>query len=382
MTLLPVPTGFISRGGLHAEVEVLPWARSFAAVLVVGCGSRDDPAGQEGVAHLVEHLMVVSDPATATSGVPIFAITEIDRTVYQAVGDPGDVGLLVRRLLDIAAGCHGRYGSDVFEGERHSVIVETRRMDHQPMLRLGPLLAAAAADEPGLDAIGRATAESVSRVTETAVADLAGQGYVPGNARLFVAGPPSVLGDIQVILDRYEQPPKVGRTDIPIGRHEGGTSEPPRPRGLGDLVAVTLVRPRVERSLAFDALLEPFGPILGFGTATPLRPSGRTCIEGRAQRVDVVVWREIDAVAPLGQRLAQTESDDWQVLVQEPLSRLRVKRAREREWRLATPAGRVGDAAGRFVFDGEPESAKALALWTITDGVAQLLARHPLVSGS
>ncbi|MEU7903540.1 hypothetical protein [Actinoplanes sp. NPDC049118] len=358
-------------GGLPVELEVLPWACSFGAALAVGCGSRDDSAGREGAAHLAEHLMVLSDPAAGPGGAPLLAVTGIDRTVYRGVGDPDDVGILVRRLLDIAGGRCAPAGPDVFEGERHAVLLETSRMDHQPLLRLGPLLAAAAATEPGLDAIAATTTESVRRVTPADVAELIARGYSGTNARLFLAGPPSVIRDVEAALERPDT---------------AGTTTPHRPvaapdrfslPGLGDLVAVTLVRPRNVPSPALDALLGDRGPIVGLGTADGRRPLGRTTIEGRAQRVDVAVWRG-DA-APFERRFAEVVAGDWQALAEASASPPRGGQTVDGQWRRATPIGRVSDAADRCVFfPAEPSELRQLALWRVTDGRPECLARHRL----
>ncbi|WP_438306834.1 insulinase family protein (plasmid) [Streptomyces sp. HUAS TT11] len=370
----------VGASGLRAEVEVLPWARSFAAVLVVGYGSRDDAPGNEGVAHFAEHLMVLSDPGSQDPGVPVFAVTEIDRTVYRAAGDPANPGPVLRRLLDIAEGRQHRYGPEVFEGERRAVTIETRRMDHQPMLRLGPMLAAAAATESGLDAIGRTSTASVARIGAEDVADAVRRGYTPANARLFVAGPPEILSAVAADLDRCRAGRVTGPSATgplatgPAGAGPGGLRLPE----LDGLVAVTLRRPRSAAQSELDALLDPGGPVLALGTATALPPVGRVRIAGRAQQVDVVVWRGAEAAATLGRRLAALEHEDRAELLREPLRRLRTRAAVAREQQSVTPAGRADDSAARFVFPGGPSCAEEVSLWQITEGVPDRVGRYAL----
>ncbi|RKT16645.1 insulinase (Peptidase family M16) [Streptomyces sp. 1114.5] len=378
-------------GGLRVEWEALPWARSIGAALVVGCGSRDDPAGREGTAHLAEHLQVLADPSADgpdgpdgsddLGGIPLDAVTGIDRTTFRGTGDPDDPGRLVRRLLGIASGHRPRTTPDVFEGERNAVLLETRRMDHRPVLRLGPVLAAAAADEPGLDAIGRTTTRSVGRITPTDVHGVVERGYSGANARLFLAGPPDAADGVRAALDRHRPaggPSRAsgGAVAVPDGLREHGDLD--GLHGLDGLVAVTLLRPRGTPSLALDALLDGRGPIVGHLAGDGLRPLGRTTVEGRAERVDMVVWRAADLAAPLERHLAQLLAGDWRTSVAALTSRLRSAREAARQWQLATPLGRVGDAADRCTFPGPPCGGQRIALWRVTDGTPECLARHPL----
>ncbi|MER6027746.1 insulinase family protein [Streptomyces sp. NPDC001851] len=367
-------------GGLRVEWEVLPWAHSVGAALVVGCGSRDDPADREGTAHLAEHLQVLAAPAAGTGGIPLDAVTGIDRTTFRGTGDPDDAGRLVRRLLDIASGHTTHATPDVFEGERHAVLLETRRMDHRPLLRLGPVLAAAAADEPGLDAIGRTTTRSVGRITPADVREVIERGYPGANARLFLAGPPRVTDDVRAAVDRHRpalRPPRDCGGDTTVPHHRVVSGGCPPLHGLDGLAAVTLLRPRGTPSLTLDAFLDRRGPVVGPLADDGLRPLGSTVIEGRTERVDMVVWRG-DITVPLERRLAQLVAGGWRVPLAALTSRLHSARSAARHWRLATPIGRVGDAADRYALPGRPCGLPRVALWRITGGAPECLARHPL----
>ncbi|MFD4376626.1 insulinase family protein [Streptomyces sp. NPDC058486] len=343
--------------GLHVELEVLPWAHSFAAALAVGCGSRDDRPGREGTAHQAEHLHVVTRPTAPTGGIPLHAVTDIDRTLFQAEGDPDESGIYVDRLLDIVTGRHTPVTTDVFEGERHAVLLETRRMDHRPMLRLGPLLAAAAADEPGLDAIARTTTDSVRRVTPEHVTALVHQGYHPANSRLFLAGPPSAMPGVEAALARRNIP-------RPPAEPSPRDDSPPHPhillKGLDDVTAVTLVRPR-----------HTLAPDLASLVVLPRPPLGSTTIEGRAQRVDIAVWRGVDIAAALERRLAHAATAPRPA----PTSQ---DRPAPRHPAHPTPFSLVGAAAAGSAFPAEPNGTRHLALWTVTAGIFTCLARHPL----
>ncbi|MEU6464363.1 insulinase family protein [Streptomyces sp. NPDC046976] len=421
-----------SVGNLQVDLETLPWAHSFGAALVVGCGSRDDPDGLAGTAHMAEHLNILTGPPACAPGLPVLAVTEIDRTVFRTTGDPDDSAASIRHLTDIAAGRRGSVTPDVFEGERHAVLLETSRMDHQPLLRLGPLIAAAAADEPGLDSIARTTAESLSGITPADVTRLVRHGYPGARSQLFVAGPPALTGVVEDLLARHEesrtatarpagspvatpqaagflaatpQPagfpvatpqaagfpvatPQAAGSPVATAQSAGSPSfvpggrqarraTVPAVRGLSDLVAVTLLRPRTP-SAALDALLDARGPIVGLGTGKGLRPLGRTTIAGRSQQVDVVVWRAGDITALLERSLPSIVANRHR-LTQELRVRLENAAALAgRRDQAGGPSARVRAAADHHTFPGRFHGAPRAALWKITEGVPDCLGAYPL----
>ena len=406
------PVRRFSVGNLQVDLETLPWAHSFGAALVIGCGSRDDPDGLEGTAHMAEHLNILTGPPACAPGLPVLAVTEIDRTVFRATGDPDDSAASIQHLTDIAGGRRGNVTPDVFEGERHAVLLETRRMDHQPLLRLGPLIAAAAADEPGLDSIARTTAQSISNITPADVTRLVRHSYPGARSQLFVAGPPSLTGVVEDLLTRHEeytvataqpaaapvataQPAAApvataqpagspvataqptGSPSFVPGGHQARRATAPAMRGLSDLVAVTLLRPRTP-STALGALLDARGPIVGLGTGKGLRPLGRTTIAGRTQQVDVVVWRAGDVTALLERSLPSIVAD-WYRLTEEPRTRLEnAATLAGRRDQAGGPSARVRAAAEQYTFPDRPHGTPRAALWKITEGVPDCLGAYPL----
>ncbi|WP_162134848.1 insulinase family protein [Streptomyces sp. TR1341] len=396
------PVRRFSVGNLQVDLETLPWAHSFGAALVVGCGSRDDPRGLEGTAHMAEHLNILTGQDACAPGLPVLAVTEIDRTVFRTTGDPDDSAASIQHLTDIAGGRRGNVTPDVFEGERHAVLLETRRMDHQPLLRLGPLIAAAAADEPGLDSIARTTARSISGITPADVTRLVRHSYPGARSQLFVAGPPSLTGVVEDLLTRHEESPvataqpasstvataqsaastvatarPAGSPSFVPGGHQARRATAPAVRGLSDLVAVTLLRPRTP-STALGALLHARGPIVGLGTREGLRPLGRTTIAGRTQQVDVVVWRAGDITALLERALPSIVAD-WYLLTEEPRARLEnAATLAGRRDQAGGPSARVRAAAEQYTFPDRPHGTPRAALWKITEGVPDCLGAYPL----
>jgi hypothetical protein len=371
----------LTGSGLEVVVETLAWARSCAASLVVGCGSRDDPPGREGTAHLVEHLRGLPRQTGGAVGVPLLASTEADRTCYDADGDPDALGPLIARLYATVTDPAVPVSPAVFEGERQAVLLETRRMDQRPMLRVGPILAAAAAREPGLDAVARTTVESVCRVTPEDVESLVERAYQPRNARLFVAGPPGILPAVAATLGR-DHPTAADPTlgaDHPTAASAELAPPPASPLdsvpGLDDLVAVTLVRPATADTPLLDALVSPAGPLLSGPARSMLR--GRTTVLGRSQRVDVTVWQPAAAEA-LRERLADLAGAAWCTPAALVAQRLATRWTNERGLADATPLRRVRRAARQAALPGPHHPEIRLALWQLSQGVPRCLTTHDL----
>jgi len=119
--------------GLKVIVETDPAARAVASAVVVHAGGAQDPAGQEGLAHLVEHLTfrahAANQPSLATAmalrGVGLWnGETEMDVTTYFDAGAPETIGSIIeaesRRLSDPLQGID----ETTFEVERGVVLSE------------------------------------------------------------------------------------------------------------------------------------------------------------------------------------------------------------------------------------------------------------------
>jgi zinc protease len=124
--------------GLHIIVEDDASARVVATALVIGAGAADDPPGQEGLAHLVEHLSFRSHPEgqpalssrLALQGIGAWnAVTSMDTTTYFQVGPPDTLASMLD--ADISRMLHPLQGVDAdhFLGERGVVLSELQWRD-------------------------------------------------------------------------------------------------------------------------------------------------------------------------------------------------------------------------------------------------------------
>jgi zinc protease len=135
--LLP-PQQFAQRlfnlpSGLRVLVQEDHRAELVAVATVVGTGSSADPAGQEGLAHLVEHLCHRGvDARLKRTGATYNATTEADRTTYYALAHREQLTELVaiegRRLEALLDGV----GPEIFDTERDVVRNEQRQRGGDP----------------------------------------------------------------------------------------------------------------------------------------------------------------------------------------------------------------------------------------------------------
>jgi zinc protease len=136
----PGPLEIRCPSGLRVVFERVAAARVVNVTTLVGVGSTADPPGQEGLAHLVEHLLVradrTRDPALRVEAVGAFenADTDFDATTYWTMGPTRSVGPMMavgaRRL---AAALDGLQEAD-FDAERAVVENELRERNETQLV--------------------------------------------------------------------------------------------------------------------------------------------------------------------------------------------------------------------------------------------------------
>ncbi|MDB4945328.1 MAG: Zinc protease [Labilithrix sp.] len=162
-------------------------------------GSKDDPVGRAGFAHLFEHLMFRGSKNTGgrdyaqwleESGSVFNASTEVDHTDYHAYVVPEALPRALWLEADRMAYPFARLDQAGFERERRVVENEAReRYDNEPLgnLRAIARQAVFGEDHPyGLAVIGRA--RELEAITLAEARTFAATYYRPNNATLVVAG--------------------------------------------------------------------------------------------------------------------------------------------------------------------------------------------------
>ncbi len=202
--------------GLRIVTETMPSARSVAASVYVGAGSRYETTEQAGMSHLLEHLLFkgtakrptpqeISEPIEGVGGV-MNAGTDRELTVYYAkVARPH-----FDRALDVLTDMvrNPLMANEELEKERKVVIEEIASTSDSPAQLVDVLL-----DEtmwPG-QALGRdvaGTEESVTALTREGTVAYMKRQYVPNNIVIAVAGAiehDAVVGAIESQLGDWKR---------------------------------------------------------------------------------------------------------------------------------------------------------------------------------
>ncbi|HEY1904942.1 MAG TPA: insulinase family protein [Myxococcaceae bacterium] len=225
--------------GLKVIVETDPAARAVASAVVVHAGGAQDPTGQEGLAHLVEHLTfrahATNQPSLATAmalrGVGLWnGETEMDVTTYYEAGAPETIGSIIeaesRRLSDPLQGVD----ETTFEVERGVVLSELRWRDESGVLHeaqralyaqlfpLGHVYARGVGGSPA----------SVAKLTLAQASAWARTHYVPRRMTWVIAGPIDVNHTV-ALLEKLVPDSLRAASPIPAEtpRPAAGLSSPP-----------------------------------------------------------------------------------------------------------------------------------------------------------
>ncbi len=209
---------FTIANGMRVVLVSDPRATEVQVTMRYQVGAADDPAGQEGIAHLVEHLMYqqvlgaqslfakLEDIASYFNG-----MTTHDATTFIARADVAHLEeLLSIEAVRVGFRCTSITDS-VFAREREVVVNEVRERDAATELRLAFHKGLFPEGHPYRRAVGGSEA-SVTAITREQACRFADAHYAPGNAVLVVSGnvTPERLG---TALDKFLA--RVTRRDVP-----------------------------------------------------------------------------------------------------------------------------------------------------------------------
>jgi zinc protease len=198
--------------GLRLGVETGETRGMVAVVTVFGSGSSADPPEQEGLAHVVEHLVYHSHakaerPASdrlIRLGARYNADTSVDTTRYYEVAPAGALA----NVLQISAEriLHPLAGVDEADFERERAIVENELNQRNEMGVYGRVVAwmQAAMFPPGhpyARPIGGSTA-SLRRLTLADARSFVAEHYRPSNVALLVTGESAVTSAVESVTSR------------------------------------------------------------------------------------------------------------------------------------------------------------------------------------
>ena len=182
-------------GGLTVVTERMADVRSASIGFWVGTGSVDEPAAHAGASHFLEHLLFKgTEDRTARSiavaidsvGGDMNAYTTKEYTTFyvRLLGDQADMG--VQLLCDII--WSPAFRPEEFESERQVILEEILMHADEPADLVHDVLASALfPDHPlGREVLG--SADSVTAMTRSDVADFHARHYRPGNIVVAAAG--------------------------------------------------------------------------------------------------------------------------------------------------------------------------------------------------
>jgi predicted Zn-dependent peptidase len=181
--------------GLRVATEEMPGVATVTAMVTVDTGSRDEQAGEYGIAHLLEHMAFKGTASmTARQLAEAFdeiggqnnAYTSADQTSYYAKVMAQDGPLAVRILGDILT--HSTFDAQELERERSVILQEIAMHEDMPEEKVGEFFQEVAfANQP----IGRSilgTSDSVAKITRDQLIAYMRRGYGPEHMVLSIAG--------------------------------------------------------------------------------------------------------------------------------------------------------------------------------------------------
>ena len=185
--------------GLHVIFHPVPTAAAALVYVRYEVGSKDDPVGRSGFAHLFEHLMFRGSKDTGARdyeqwleeiGGVTNAFTKLDTTEYYALVPPSALPRAIWLESDRMAFPAGTLDEEGFTQERNVVKNESReRYENQSLGRLDTLARAAVfgdAHPYGRPPIGQMA--DLDAATLADVRAFAQKFYTPQNATLVIAG--------------------------------------------------------------------------------------------------------------------------------------------------------------------------------------------------
>jgi zinc protease len=187
--------GFITGNGLRVVAITEPEATDVAVTVRYDVGAKDEPAGQEGIAHLAEHLMFEQiyegrDLASRLDAAATWhnAFTDVDATVYLSRGRPDQLAALLE-VEGIRLGLRCQSITDeAFVRAREVVLNELRQRGDSDLIRLRLYEAMFPAGHP-YRRTPAGTQAAVGAVTRDQACAFIDAHYAPGNAVLVVSGP-------------------------------------------------------------------------------------------------------------------------------------------------------------------------------------------------
>lgn len=186
-------------GGFRLAVATLPESECAALSIHVPAGGRDDPPGQAGLAHFVEHMVFKGTARrdaraisleTEDAGASLNACTTEDEVTYEARGEAETLPLLADMLSDLV--WHAAFPETEIKLEREVIGEEIVMYRESPSDHIGDLISAALWSPHPLGEPIAGTEKSIARINRDALAGFRDRHHFRKDVVIAVAGPFSV----------------------------------------------------------------------------------------------------------------------------------------------------------------------------------------------
>jgi len=214
-------------GGLRAAALRLPGRATAALAAGVPLGARDDPFGQEGLAHLLEHALFRGGPdgdaedlarALARAGADVNAITSHDDLRLDAFVLPDGISETARILGGIFH--NARLADADVEHERQVVLQELA--EHPDEGGVGTLLDAACWGAHPLARPVAGTAQSLAKIPPASLRHAAQSHLGPATSCAVVVGDADPNAMLHALIEGFGGPSRARRPERRAPRFQGG----------------------------------------------------------------------------------------------------------------------------------------------------------------
>jgi predicted Zn-dependent peptidase len=194
-------------GGFRLAVATLPDSECAALSIHLAAGSRDDPAGQAGLAHFVEHMVFKGTARrdaraismeTEDAGASLNACTSEDTVTYEARGDAETLPLLADVLADLV--WHAVFPQAEIRLEREVIGEEIVMYRESPSDHIGDLISSALWSPHPLGEPIAGSEESITRIDRAALAGFRDRQHFRQDTVIAVAGPFTLERAAEAIL--------------------------------------------------------------------------------------------------------------------------------------------------------------------------------------
>jgi predicted Zn-dependent peptidase len=185
-----------SSAGFRIGFARLPDSECAAVSIHIPAGSRDDPKGQAGLAHFVEHMVFKGTETrnarqisieTEDVGASLNACTSEDQTVYDARGDASTLPLLIDILCDMV--WRPTFPEEEVPLERDVIAEEIVMYYESPSDHIGDLISKALWFPHPLGESVSGTLESIKHIDRAALRSFAKKHHFRNDVVISVAGP-------------------------------------------------------------------------------------------------------------------------------------------------------------------------------------------------